>query len=283
MGRLVVFAVLACGVAAASETAREFRAVVVPSHDVELVCPVRGVIKNILVEEGDRVKKGDLLVELDSEVEKAQLAIEEYNAKSTAALEAAEANLRVKRADYERQKTLHTKGVGSDADLEKAEFELKYAESLVTVEKEKRTLGQLRVKLQRARLEQLRIRAPFDGIITRKLQDVGESAQEDKPVLRLVVLDVLHVIAYVPNDVASRLKVGDLAEVQLEGVTPGTRKCRIIMIDPVIDSASDTRRVKLELPNPDHKVPAGTKALVRFLADADAKTQTSRKTLERSQ
>lgn len=273
MARFILCVLLLSGAVLGSEPDARFRAVVVPSHDVELVSPVRGVIRNILVQEGDRVKKGELLVELDSEVAKAQLAIEEYNAKSTAALEAAEANLRVKGADYQRQKTLHDKGVGSDADLEKADFELKYAQSLVTVEKEKRTLGQLRVNFQTAQLEQLRIRAPFAGFVVRKLQDVGEAAQEDKPVLRLVVLDLLHVIAYVPNEVAARLRVGDLAEVRLEGPTPTTRQCRIAMIDPVIDAASDTRRVKLELPNRDQNVQAGTKALVRFRAEAGARAR----------
>ncbi len=271
MARVLLWVLFLSGATSQAATGEQFRAVVVPSHDVELVSPVRGVIRKILVEEGDRVKKGDLLVELDSEVAEAQLAIEEFNAKSTAALEAAEANLRVKRADYQRQKTLHEKGVGSDADLEKAEFELKYAQSLVTVEKEKRTLGQLRVKLQRARLEELRIRAPFDGIVMRKLQDVGEATLEDRPVLRLVVLDILHVLAYVPSAVASRLRVGQMAEVELEGLSPTRRNCRIVMIDPVIDAASDTRRVKLELPNPNDKVPAGTKALVRFKVEAGAR------------
>jgi len=240
------------------------RAVLVPSHNVEVVSPVRGVIKRILVEEGDAVKKDQLLVEIDSDVQKASLAISEQQAKSTASLEAAEANLRVKRADHARQVTLHEKGVGSEADLEKAEFELKYAESLVTVEREKQTLGQLKVTFEREKLEMMNIRAPLAGIVVRRLQDVGEGAQEDRPMLQLVDLDILHVIAYVPQRVASKLRVDMQAELELEDAPTPRHKCRIIMIDPLVDAASSTCRIKLELANKEHKVAAGSRAVVHF-------------------
>jgi len=240
------------------------RAVTVPSHDLEVVSPVGGVIQRMLVKEGDRVTKGQPLVELHAEVQKASLAIAEYNAKSTASLEAAEANLRVKRADYKRQKTLHGKGVGSDADLEKAEFEMKYSESLLTVEKEKLVLGQLKVKLERANVERMTIRAPLAAIVTSRIQDVGEAAEEYRPVLKLVVLDTLDVIAHVPSQAALRLRPGMAAQLVVDNLPDVRHACRVAMVDPVVDAASDTCRTKLELPNPDHKVAAGSRCTVYF-------------------
>lgn len=240
------------------------RAVTVPSHDLEVVSPVGGVIKRVLVAEGDRVAKGQPLVELDAEVQKASLAIAEHNAKSTASLEAAEANLSVKRADYKRQKMLHDKGVGSDADLEKAEFELKYSESLLTVEKEKLALGQLKVKLERANVARSTIRAPLAAIVTRRIQDVGEAAEEYRPVMQLVVLDILHVIAHVPARAALKLRPGMPAELVVDDQPNARHACRVAVVDPVVDAASGTCRAKLELRNPDHKVAAGSRCTVYF-------------------
>lgn len=238
--------------------------ILLPSHDINVVSPVGGVIKRILVEEGDRVAKDQPLVELDAEVQKVSLAMSEHEAKSTAALQAAEANVRVKQADYERQKMLHSKGVASGADLEKAEFEMKYAESLLTVEKEKAELRQLKVKLERTRLEEMTVRAPLAGVIVRRLQDVGESAEMQKPLMRLVVLDVLHAVVYVPPSIGMRLKAGAVAEVEPEGLSGPPRTCKVVMVDPMVDAGSSTVRVKLEVPNADGQVIAGSRANVRF-------------------
>jgi HlyD family secretion protein len=238
--------------------------ILLPSHDINVVSPVGGVIKRILVEEGDKVAKDQPLVELDAELQKVSLAMSEHEAKSTAALRAAEANVRVKQADHERYKVLHSKGVASGADLEKAEFEVKYADSQLIVEKEKQQLRDLKVKLERTRLEEMTIRAPLAGVIVRRLQDVGESAEMQKPLMRLVVLDVLHAVVYVPPALGTRLKPGDVAQVELEG-QPGTlRPCKVAMVDPLVDAGSSTVRVKLELPNADGKVIAGSRASVRF-------------------
>ncbi len=264
---------LACTAAAAVAGAAEPAAtpatisvsgIVLPSHDINLASPVGGVIKRILADEGAKVAKDQPLVELDSDVQKINLAMSEHEAKSTAALAAAEANLRVKQADYERQKMLHSKGVASGADLEKAEFELKYADSLLIVEKEKQQARDLKVKLDRARLEEMTVRAPFAGVIIRRLQDVGESAEMQKPLMRLVVLDVLHTVVYVTPAIGMRLKPGDTAQVEVEGEAGHPRACKVAMVDPMVDAGSSTVRVKLETPNADGKVVAGSRANVRF-------------------
>ncbi len=238
--------------------------IVLPSHDINLASPVGGIIKRILADEGEKVAKDQPLVELDTDLQKINVAMSEHDAKSTAALAAAEANLRVKQADYERQKMLHSKGVASGADLEKAEFEQKYADSLLIVEKEKQQARDLKVKLERARLEVMTIRAPFAGVIVRRLQDVGESAEMQKPLMRLVVLDVLHTVVYVSPTIGMRLKPGDTAQVEIEGEAGPPRACKVAMVDPMVDAGSSTVRVKIETPNADRKVIAGSRAKVRF-------------------
>jgi len=244
--------------------------ILLPSHDINVASPVGGVIQRILVEEGQKVAKDQPLVELDADVQKVALAMSEHEAKSTAALQAAEANLRVKQADLERQKMLHSKGVASGADLEKAEFEMKYADSLLVVEKEKQQLRDLKVKLERTRLDEMTVRAPLAGVIMRRLLDVGESAEMQKPLMRLVVLDLLHAVVYVSPAVGARLQPGDTAHVAVEGHAGPPRPCKVVMVDPLVDAGSSTVRVKLELPNPDGTLIAGSRVTVTFQLDPSA-------------
>jgi RND family efflux transporter MFP subunit len=246
------------------------RAITVPSQDIEVVSQVGGVIRRILVQEGDRVEKGQILVELDAEVQKAVLAIGERKARSTARVEAAEANLRVKRATYARQEMLHRRGVASDADLEQAELELRHAEALLTVSKEEQAVQRLEVERDRRALERLTIRAPMAGIVLRRLRDVGEAAEEYEPVLRLVVLDVLHVVAYVAPELAARLRPGGAARLALDTAPDRKLPCAILMVDPLVDAASGTCRVQLELANRDGSVIAGSKGTLDFGLRPDA-------------
>lgn len=250
--------------------------ILLPSHDINVASPVGGVIQRILVEEGQKVAKDQPLVELDADVQKVALAMSEHEAKSTAALQASEANLRVKQADLERQKMLHSKGVASGADLEKAEFEMKYADSLLVVEKEKQQLRDLKVKLERTRLDEMTVRAPLAGVIMRRLLDVGESAEMQKPLMRLVVLDLLHAVVYVSPAIGARLKPGDTAHVELEGHAGAPQPAKVVMVDPLVDAGSSTVRVKLELPNPEGKLIAGSRVNVTFQLAPPAARQGTR-------
>lgn len=261
---LVVLAAPACAEAGEGPSKAAARAITVPSHDVELVSQFRGVIERVLIKEGDRVAEGQPLVELDSAVQKAEVAISEHKAKSTARVEAAEANLRVKLAAFRRQEMLHKKGVASDADLEEAELDWKHAQSLLTVSKEEQRRYQLEAARARVVLARMTLRAPLAGIVVRRLRDVGEAAKEDQPLLRLVVLDVLHVIAYVPPDVAARLRPGQAATLELDGPPASRHRCVVLMVDPVADPASSTCRVKLELRNAKRQVLAGSRGTVQF-------------------
>jgi len=268
----LALACLSAGAAEQAPSAVSASGILLPSHDINLASPVGGVIKRVLVEEGDKVAKDQPLVELDTDVQKVNLAIRELEAKSVAALEAAKANLRVKQADHERAKMLHSKGVGSGADLEKAEFDAKHAECLLAVERERDELRRLSVTLERTKLGEMTVRAPLAGVIVRRLLDVGESAEMQKPLMRLVVLDILHAVVYVAPAIGMKVKPGDIAQVEIEGLGGPPRSCKVAMVDPLVDAGSSTVRVKIELPNPDGKVIAGSRVTVRLNLNASPPT-----------
>jgi len=266
MALAATVAVAAWGLARGGEAPRltPAPAITVPAQSLDLVCSVRGAIRRVLVEEGDKVAKGQPLVELEAEVQKATLAISELRSRSMAQVDAAQANLKAKKAEFDREQALHKKGVASDADREKAELDFRYAECQLVLAKEQKDEAALDAARNRADLERMTVRAPVAGVILRKIADVGEAAVEDKPVIRLVVLDVIHVMAHVPPEVATRVRAGMVAQLVLNGAPNERHACRVAMVDPVVDGGSATCRVKLELPNPGHQVVAGSQGTVFF-------------------
>lgn len=245
-------------------TTLRVRALTEPSRDLDIVSPLTAVIRRMFVKEGEQVANGQPLVQLNDEVQQAGLAVSQYRAKSSARIEAAQANLRVKIAAHKRKARLHERQVISAAELEEAELDMQYAQSSLTVSKEEQAVYQLEVKRARALLDERTIRAPVAGIIMRCIQDVGEAAREGEPLVRLVVLDVLHVIAYVPPAAAVRIRPGMKAQLELDDSPAVRHPCRVLVVDPVVDAGSATCRVKLELPNRERKVRAGSRGAVHF-------------------
>jgi multidrug efflux pump subunit AcrA (membrane-fusion protein) len=110
--------------------------------------------------------------------------------------------------------------------------------------------------LAQSQLAQRTIVSPISGIVAERYLSVGERV-EDRSVARVVSIDPLHVEVMVPAAHFGRIKVGASATVvpELPG-TPAVR-ARVLMVDKLVDGASNTFRVRLHLPNPDHALPAG--------------------------
>ena len=84
-----------------------------------------------------------------------------------------------------------------------------------------------------------------------------------KPI-SLLFHKLIHVEAYVPLSQFGKIRVGSSAVVQPEEPVGGTHNVIVVVVDQVFDAASGTIGVRLELPNPDHRLPAGLKCQVRF-------------------
>ena len=80
--------------------------------------------------------------------------------------------------------------------------------------------------------------------------------------MKLAQLDPLRVEVFVPISMLGRIRVGMQAEVMPEEPVKGTFKARVIVVDRVADAASGTFGVRLELPNPGYRLPAGLKCKV---------------------
>ncbi len=91
----------------------------------------------------------------------------------------------------------------------------------------------------------------------------GEYVGEE-PFLTVAQLDPLNVELVVPVEYYGMIKLGSMAQVQLEAAVGGSHQAKVVIVDQVIDAASGTFGVRLELPNPKLKLPAGLKCQVVF-------------------
>jgi len=199
-------------------------------HGVTVSADLPGIVDRIFVESGRAVKAGDMLVQLDTRQEQAQLAA------ALAALDLARANL-------DRIHGLAEEGIVSPADHDRATAEQKQAEARV---------GEIQ-----ATIERKRIRAPFSGILGIRQVNLGQYLADGAPVIPLQSLDPIYVNFAVPQQEVGRLQVGGEVRVHAEGMDPAGFPGRITAVDSVVDEATRNVQAQATLPNPQGKLRPG--------------------------
>ncbi|MDH4051589.1 MAG: efflux RND transporter periplasmic adaptor subunit [Rubrivivax sp.] len=234
-----------------------------PSLVVQVGAPSAGVIDRIDVERGDVVKRGQVLAMLGAQVERAALAVARERAEQSGEVEAAVSVKALARSDLERAQSLMDDQFVSKAYVERAKAEAEVAGGRTVQAEEKRRLAAREVELASAQLAQRVVRSPIDGVVVDRYMAPGEYI-EQKPLLRLAAIDPLRVDVLVPAAAFGRVNVGEQGMVVPELIDRGRLTAVVKTVDRVIDAASNTFRVRLELPNPDHKLPAGLRCTVSF-------------------
>jgi RND family efflux transporter MFP subunit len=260
-------AALVALIPAAGRAAQTAECLIEPQQRVEIRSPVPGLIRMIGAERGSRVQKGQVLVELDSNVEAAALASASYRSKMAGEVQAAEARSRYAEVKLGRLDQLLKEQMVSRNDHDEAAASARVAESDLVVARDNRELAALEQQRLAELLEQRRIRSPVSGVVTDRLQQPGELAQSGdtaRPILKLAVTHPLRVEVVLPVARLGSVRIGEVASVEPEVPLKGRWNATVRQIDRVVDAASGTFRVQLELPNPDGAIFGGIKCTVAF-------------------
>lgn len=207
-----------------------------PNDLVEFSSQVPGILEQVTVERGARVRRGQVLARLKSGVE-------------TSAVKVAEARVEFGKRKAVRNSELYKKQLISIHDKDELETEIQLAE--------------LELDEVRERLELRTILSTVDGVVVERTGAPGEYVGEE-PFLTVAQLNPLNVELVVPVEYFDMIKLGSIAQVQLEAAVGGSHQAKVVIVDQVIDAASGTFGVRLELPNPKLKLPAGLKCQVVF-------------------
>lgn len=126
-----------------------------------------------------------------------------------------------------------------------------------------RRLADLELNRTTAEIALRTMKSPINGVVVERYMHPGEFPKQER-ILKLAQIDPLRVEAYAPVALLGKISVGMQAVVKPEDPVKGEFPAKVIVVDKVVDAASGTFGVRLELPNPDLKLPAGLKCTVRF-------------------
>jgi len=126
-----------------------------------------------------------------------------------------------------------------------------------------RRLADLELNRTTAEIALRTMKSPINGVVVERYMHPGEFPKQER-ILKLAQIDPLRVEAYAPVGLLGKVTVGMSAMVKPEEPIKGEFPAKVTVVDKVVDAASGTFGVRLELPNPDFKLPAGLKCTVRF-------------------
>lgn len=242
--------------AAAAQPAQPLGCLIEPYRVADVGSPVIGVIDSVRAERGDRVVKGQPLATLRSDVERVSVNVALSKAQAMGEYNAAVANADLARQKLVRAQDLANQQFISPQALEQARAEARVAENRLAQAKEQRTVFAQEHELAQAQLGLRTIRSPSDGVVADRFLSVGERVEE-KPVFRIAMVDPLRVEVVLPASLFGSIRTGSTLTVTPEFPGARARPARVTVVDKLIDGASNTFRVRLDLPNRDMALPAG--------------------------
>ncbi|MEQ8496901.1 MAG: efflux RND transporter periplasmic adaptor subunit [Gammaproteobacteria bacterium] len=254
---------LAHAVVAAAEP---YPCLIEPAEVVELRSPVDGVIETVTVRRGDVLEKGQTLVVLQSDVQRAAAELAGYRTQMDGAIAAARTRIDYAKTKLERVKDLEKKQFVALQARDDILAELRLAEAELDAALEARELARIEHRRAQAELELRTIKSPFDGVVIDRVQnpgDLAESGSGRQAVLKVARTGTLNVDVVLPAAVFGRVQEGLSAEVRPAG-SERTYTAQVDTVDRVIDAASSTFVARLRLHNPDLSIPVGLRCTADF-------------------
>lgn len=259
---LNIFLLFAC--LAFNTNANEFDCLIEPNVVTEVSSPANGVASWVAVESNDIVKKGQVLLTLDSNVEKASVNLARARSKMESDIEAKKSSLAFAKRRLERIDDLYKKKAVSFDQRDEVETEVNTAKAELKLAEENKRIAELELKRAIAQLNKRTIRSPINGVVVKRQVSAGESVEE-KSLFKLAQINPLNVEVIASINHFGKVKKGMNAIVEPESPVGGEYKATVTIVDKVLDAATGTFGFRLEMPNPDHKLPAGLKCKVHFV------------------
>ena len=190
--------------------------------DAPVVAKVGGEVVSLLVEEGDRVSRGEVLAELDGE----RLRLEMLSAK---------ANLDQVHSEYERYSDLAARGLVSEAMFESMKYDLEALEAAYN--------------LARLNYEYSKIRAPIDGVVSSREVKLGQSIDVSDVAFRITDTGELLAYLQIPQAELGKFSAGQLATLTVDAMPDTSYNATIARISPTIDMRNGTFRATAFIDN----------------------------------
>ena len=196
----------------------------------DVIAKVPGEVKEILVEEGDDVERGQILARLDGD----RLRLE---------LNESKARLRKLQRDFERNKDLREKGLISEGDFDKIQYDL---EAL-----------QASYNLASLELDYTQIRAPISGVVSDRFIKLGNTLEVGDPLFGVTSMEPLVAYLYIPEREYRQIAAGQPVGIDIDALG-GTRIiAEVTRVSPVVDPNTGTFKITIEINDKERRIKPG--------------------------
>jgi len=199
-------------------------------EETDVVARVGGVVRELMVEEGDYVDRNDILARLDDE---------EFRVR----LNQAGASLNRMKVLYERNLELHRKGLISTEEFQQSKYDYKQQEAAY--------------EMAELNLKHTAIRTPISGVVSRRMVKVGNMVLQNSPAFRVTGLNPLIAVLHVPEKRLESLSEGQEVKLRIDALGGEFVRGRIKRISPVVDPETGTVKVTVETINSSDRLKPG--------------------------
>lgn len=211
--------------------------------EADVIAKVDGEIRELLVEEGDEVTKDQVLARLDGD----RLRLE---------LNESQARLRKLQRDFERNQELKEKGLISEGDFEKIQYDL---EAL-----------QASYNLASLELDYTQIRAPIDGVVSERYVRLGNTINVGEPLFRVTSLDPLVTYLHVPEREYRQLSPGQPVAIDIDALSGQRTIADVTRVSPIVDPDTGTFKITVEISDEERRIKPGMFARLSIVYDRHA-------------
>jgi RND family efflux transporter MFP subunit len=262
---LTLTAPMAASVHAATSNA--FDCMIEPNQIVEIRSPAAGLLQQVHARRGEIIRKGQVLVTVESSVEQSATEVARFRAEAQGPLLTARNKSAALREKSRRMNELHEEEFVSAQARDDAAAELKLAESELHAAEEGAQLARLEHRQSMDQLNRRVLRSPFDGVVMEQYLYPGallDGGEGKKPILKIAQTQPLAVQAILPFKLFPLVKPGDVVMVVPEAPFTRDIPARIRTVDRVIDAAAGTFGVVANIDNAKQTLPAGIRCKLKI-------------------
>lgn len=242
----------------------EYDGLIKPAAVIEVGTPVEGIVARVNVTRSSLIEQGQILIELESTVEQAELDLAKARATINAEIGLQQTLLDFATRIHNRVKVLD---VISNNEKDQAASDTAMARYRLQRAGENNILAKLEFEKAQAVLDRRSIKSPVSGVVVERYVSVGEYVN-NQPLLQIAKIDQLQVEMIAPAHHFGQILPGMKATIIPELLSYSEQTATVTLVDKVIDPASNTFSVRLELPNKQQQLPSGLKCQVRINIDS---------------
>ena len=228
-----------------------------PLQVAEISAGADGPLWKLLVAEGDVVDSDAVLALIDNRVALASVVAAQSSANREAMLQSANAKVSLAEQFLDRIQQAARKKAASGLEVDEATSRLSEAKAALQEGLESQRDAIARMNIEQARLETFEIRAPFKGTVIKIHPHLGETVSRGAPIIKIADINRLRADLYVPLSLVSAQHIGKTVELRADLPNRPLLNAKIVFITPLIDAATQTVRVVVEIDNTTNQLPAG--------------------------